>query len=299
MTDETEEVTGMSCLTIKNMSYIYSPGTPFEVKALKNISLTIKSNSITGIIGHTGSGKSTLVQMFNGLIKPTEGKILLDGEDIWERPKEIGKVRFRVGLVMQYPEYQLFEETVRKDIAYGPTNMGLDEAEIERRVLASADFVGLEPSILDKSPFDLSGGQKRRAAIAGVMAMSPEILVLDEPAAGLDPSGRNAIFDGICRYARDNNATVIIVSHSMEDMARYCDEIIVMNNGKVAMQGNKNEIFSRGEELKSIGLDIPEVTEIVLLLEKYGVKLDRNIYSVDAAAEALLKLFKHKGGNAT
>lgn len=281
----------MSKLKIENVSYVYSPGTPFEVKALDNVSVEIKENAITGIIGHTGSGKSTLVQMLNGLIKPTSGKILLDGADIWENPKEISKIRFRVGLVMQYPEYQLFEETVRKDIAYGPRNMGLDEEEIQKRVLAAASFVGLEQSLLDKSPFDLSGGQKRRVAIAGVMAMSPEVLVLDEPAAGLDPSGRNAIFEGICRYAEENGATIIIVSHSMEDMAKYCDDIIVMHDGRVAMCGYKEEIFSMGDELKKIGLDIPEITELVLELEKYGINLGRNIYSVDMAEKALLGLF--------
>ena len=281
----------MSKIKIENVSYVYSPGTPFEVKALDCVNVEIKENSITGIIGHTGSGKSTLVQMLNGLTRPTSGKILLDGKDIWENPKEISKIRFRVGLVMQYPEYQLFEETVRKDIAFGPRNMELSEEEIQRRVLASASFVGLEPSLLDKSPFDLSGGQKRRVAIAGVMAMSPEVLVLDEPAAGLDPAGRNAIFEGICRYAKENNATVIIVSHSMEDMARYCDDIIVMSGGHLEMCGCKEDIFSKGEELKKIGLDVPEITEIVLELEKYGIHLGRNIYSVDMAENAILKLF--------
>ncbi|MBE6547399.1 MAG: energy-coupling factor transporter ATPase [Ruminococcaceae bacterium] len=281
----------MSVLKIENVSYVYGPKTPFEVTALKDVNIQINENRITGIIGHTGSGKSTLVQMFNGLIRPTSGRILLDGEDIWEKPKEIGKVRFRVGLVMQYPEYQLFEETVRKDIAYGPSNMGLDEAQIQERVLRAIEFVGLEKSMLDKSPFDLSGGQKRRAAIAGVMAMEPEILVLDEPAAGLDPAGRSSIFKGIVRYAKERGASVIIVSHSMEDMARYCDDLIVMNNGELFMAGDKNEIFSKGEELKSIGLDVPQITEFVLELEKYGIYLGRDIYTVEAAYNALLKLF--------
>ena len=285
----------MSKLKIENVSYVYGPKTPFEVRALKNINLEIKENCITGIIGHTGSGKSTLVQMFNGLIKPTEGRILLDGKDIWEKPKEIGKVCFKVGLVMQYPEYQLFEETVRRDIAYGPKNMGLDEAQIKRSVLRAAEFVGLEPELLDKSPFDLSGGQKRRVAIAGVMAMNPEVLVLDEPAAGLDPAGRSSIFEGICRYARENHASVIIVSHSMEDMAKYCDELIVMNDGELWMTGDKREIFSRGEELKGIGLNVPQITELILELEKYGICLGRDIYTVEAAETALLKLF---GGDA-
>lgn len=285
----------MPKLTIENVSYVYSPKTPFEVKALKSVNTEIKENCITGIIGHTGSGKSTLVQMFNGLVRPTEGRILLDGKDIWENPKEIGKVRFKVGLVMQYPEYQLFEDTVFKDISYGPKNMGLDDSEIKRRVMLAADFVGLELSMLDKSPFDLSGGQKRRAAIAGVMAMSPEVLVLDEPAAGLDPAGRNAIFDGIRRYAKENKASVIIVSHSMEDMAKYCDELIVMNQGEVAMCGSKDEIFSRGEELQKMGLNIPQITELVLELEALGISLGRNIYTVEAAESALLSMF---GGDA-
>lgn len=213
----------MSKIIVENVSYVYSAKTPFEAKALDDVSISIEKNKITGIIGHTGSGKSTLVQMFNGLIRPTKGKILLDGEDIWAKPREIGKIRFRVGLVMQYPEYQLFEETVRADIAFGPRNMGLPEEEITRRVEESLTFVGLDASVLDKSPFDLSGGQKRRVAIAGVMAMNPEVLVLDEPAAGLDPLGRNSIFGGIRKYAEATGASVVIVSHSMEDMARYCD----------------------------------------------------------------------------
>lgn len=283
-------------LKIENVSYAYSPGTPFEVKALKNINITIKENCITGIIGHTGSGKSTLVQMFNGLIKPTEGRVLLDGKDIWEKPKEIGSVRFCVGLVMQYPEYQLFEETVREDIAYGPKNMGLDEAQINQRVMRAAEFVGLEPSLLDKSPFDLSGGQKRRAAIAGVMAMEPKVLVLDEPAAGLDPAGRCAIFDGICKYAKENHASVIIISHSMEDMAKYCDELIVMNDGEIYMSGNKHDVFSRGVALTQIGLNVPQITELILALEERGISLGRDIYTVEDAQRALLTLF---GGVAT
>lgn len=281
----------MSELKIENVSYVYGPKTPFEVKALRGVSATVRSGRITGIIGHTGSGKSTLVQMLNGLIRPTEGRILLDGQDIWEDPKQIGKVRFKVGLVMQYPEYQLFEETVFKDISYGPKNMGLDEAQIKRSVLRAADFVGLSSSLFDRSPFDLSGGQKRRVAIAGVMAMTPKVLVLDEPAAGLDPAGRASIFDGIERYSRENNASVIIVSHSMEDMARYCDDVIVMSNGQIAMQGEKGEIFCRGEELRSMGLNVPQISELVLELEKHGISLGRQIYTVEDAEAELLKLF--------
>ena len=278
----------MSKITVENVSYVYSPKTPFEMKALQNVSVNIESNRITGIIGHTGSGKSTLVQMFNGITKPTEGRILLDGNDIWEHPKEIGKVRFKVGLVMQYPEYQLFEETVRADIAFGPKNMGLDDEEVAKRVLESASFVGLDTSLLDKSPFDLSGGQKRRAAIAGVMAMRPEVLVLDEPAAGLDPIGRTSIFGGIKKYAEATGAAVIIVSHSMEDMAKYCDDIIVMSSSKLVMTGDRNEIFSRAASLESIGLDIPEITKLMMILRENGVDVPDNIYTVDDAERAIL-----------
>ena len=280
----------MSKITVENVSYVYSPKTPFEMKALQNVSVNIESNRITGIIGHTGSGKSTLVQMFNGITKPTEGRILLDGNDIWEHPKEIGKVRFKVGLVMQYPEYQLFEETVRADIAFGPKNMGLDDEEIAKRVLESAEFVGLDLSLLDKSPFDLSGGQKRRAAIAGVMAMRPEVLVLDEPAAGLDPIGRISIFGGIKKYAEATGAAVIIVSHSMEDMAKYCDDIIVMSSSKLVMTGDRNEIFSRAASLESIGLDIPEITKLMMILRENGVDVPDNIYTVDDAERAILEV---------
>ena len=280
----------MSKITVENVSYVYSPKTPFEMKALQNVSVNIESNRITGIIGHTGSGKSTLVQMFNGITKPTEGRILLDGNDIWEHPKEIGKVRFKVGLVMQYPEYQLFEETVRADIAFGPKNMGLDDIEIQKRVLESAEFVGLDLSLLDKSPFDLSGGQKRRAAIAGVMAMRPEVLVLDEPAAGLDPIGRTSIFGGIKKYAEATGAAVIIVSHSMEDMAKYCDDIIVMSSSKLVMTGDRNEIFSRAASLESIGLDIPEITKLMMILRENGVDVPDNIYTVDDAEKAILRV---------
>ncbi len=281
----------MSKIIVENISYVYSEKTPFEAVALNDVSVSIAKNRITGIIGHTGSGKSTLVQMFNGLIKPTSGRILLDGEDIWAKPKEIGKVRFRVGLVMQYPEYQLFEETVRADIAFGPRNMGLDEREINKRILACADFVGLDASLLDKSPFDLSGGQKRRVAIAGVMAMNPEVLVLDEPAAGLDPIGRNSIFGGIKNYAEATGASVVIVSHSMEDMARYCDDIIVMSNSRVAMTGNRDEIFSRADELEAIGLDVPEITKIMMLLRERGLDVPCGIYTVEDAEKCLMGIY--------
>ena len=281
----------MSKITVENVSYVYSAGTPFEVKALDDINLSIEENRITGIIGHTGSGKSTLVQMFNGLVRPDEGRILLDGADIWENPKEIGKVRFKVGLVMQYPECQLFEETVKADIAFGPKNMGLDEDEIKNRVSECAGFVGLGQNELDKSPFDLSGGQKRRAAIAGVMAMKPEVLVLDEPAAGLDPAGRASIFDGIVKYKNSTGAAVIIVSHSMEDMAKYCDYLIVMADAKVFMTGDRDTVFSNSSQLENIGLDIPQITKVMTLLCEAGVNVSKSIYTVEDAERALLKLF--------
>jgi len=280
----------MSKIKIENVCYVYDGGTPFETVALNDINIDIRSNTVTGIIGHTGSGKSTLVQMFNGLIKPTSGRILLDGEDIWAKPREISKVRFRVGLVMQYPEYQLFEETVRADIAFGPKNMGLDDAEIAERVREAASFVGLDESSLDKSPFDLSGGQKRRAAIAGVMAMRPEVLVLDEPSAGLDPAGKNNIFDGIRRYAEATGAAVIIVSHSMDDMAKYCEDLVVLSQSRVVMSGKRNEVFSHGDELEAIGLGVPQMTGLMMMLRERGIDLPADIYTVDDAEAALARI---------
>ena len=274
------------------MSYVYSKGTPYEVTALDDVSIEIKEGTITGIIGHTGSGKSTLVQLLNGLEKPSSGRVLIDDTDIWEKPKEISKVRFKVGLVMQYPEYQLFEETIREDIAFGPHNMGLEEAEIKERIAIAADFVGLDRELLEKSPFDLSGGQKRRAAIAGIIAMKPEVLVLDEPAAGLDPIGRDAIFESIAKYRNETGATVVIVSHSMEDMARLCDELIVMAHSKVAMQGSRKDVFSRASELEEIGLSIPQVTKLMMLLKERGVDVDGGVYTVKDAVSELAKLFK-------
>ena len=281
----------MAEIRLSGVSYYHGKGTPYEIKALDSIDLTIKSNIVTGIIGHTGSGKSTLVELFNGILKPTEGTVSLDGEDIWAKPKEIRSVRFRVGLVMQYPEAQLFEETIRADIAFGPKNMGLSADEIAQRVIEAARFVGLDEELLDKSPFDLSGGQKRRAAIAGIIAMRPEVLILDEPAAGLDPAGREAVFDNIMNYKKETGATVIIVSHSMEDMARYCDDIVVMSEGKVMMQGDRNTVFADAERISNAGLDIPQITKLVIALEKKGVAIDRGIYTPDAAYEALLALF--------
>ena len=280
----------MSKITVENVSFVYSAKTPFEVAALNNVSVNIEENCITGIIGHTGSGKSTLVQMFNGLLKPTSGRILLDGKDIWGKGIKMSDVRREVGLVMQYPEYQLFEDTVEADIAYGPKNMGLDEEEIKKRVLETADLVGLDRENLKKSPFDLSGGQKRRAAIAGIMAMRPKVLVLDEPSAGLDPAGKSAIFEGIRNYAEFSGAAVVIVSHSMDDMAKYCENIIVMSHSKVAMAGKRNEVFSRGDELEAIGLGVPQMTYLVRLLASAGVDIPQDIYTVDDAEAALTSL---------
>ncbi|MBR2354494.1 MAG: energy-coupling factor transporter ATPase, partial [Clostridia bacterium] len=273
----------MSEITLENLSYYHGKDTPYQIKALDQISLTIPHGIVTGLIGHTGSGKSTLVQMLNGLLKPDSGHVLIDGKDIWEQPKKIRDVRFRVGLVMQYPEYQLFEETVRKDIAYGPKNMGLSEQEIEARVLEAAAFAGISKNLLDESPFDLSGGQKRRVAIAGIIAMRPDVLVLDEPAAGLDPRGRDGIFQNILQYQAESNTTVVIVSHSMEDMARYCDHLIVMNEGKLFMQGDRDYVFSRSDRLTEIGLDVPQITKLMIQLQNMGIDVDGGIYTVEQA----------------
>lgn len=286
----------MATLTLKDVSYVYSQGTPFEKKALDNVNVTFKSGIITGLIGHTGSGKSTLVQLLNGLNKPSFGNIYLDNVDIWEKPKEITSVRFKVGLVMQYPEYQLFEETVRKDIAYGPTNMKLDESEINKRVEESAFFCGITEDMFDKSPFDLSGGQKRRVAIAGVMAMKPQVLILDEPAAGLDPIGREEILGGIRTFQRQTGTTVIIVSHSMEDMAVYCDELVVMNKAQVFMTGKTKEIFSQADKLIDVGLDVPQITHLFSKLRLSGINLPESIFTIEDAKTAILSYVKSKGG---
>lgn len=280
----------MSIVELKDVSFVYGKKTPYEIHALDNVSLTIEENLITGIIGHTGSGKSTLVQMFNGLLRPDSGSITVDGENIWEKPKQIGKIRFKVGMVMQYPEYQLFAETVKEDIAYGPKNMGLDDEEIAHRVAKSAKFCGLDAATLEKSPFDLSGGQKRRVALAGVMAMEPKLLVLDEPAAGLDPRGRREILGGIREYQRQSGNSVVIVSHSMEDMAMYCDRIIVMSGGKLILDGLPSEVFSQGELLQSAGLDVPDVAKIVTSLRQKGVRISSDIYTVQGAVDAIVKL---------
>lgn len=287
----------MSIVKLEGVSFVYGKKSPYEIHALDNVDLTIEENLITGIIGHTGSGKSTLVQMFNGLIRPDSGRVTVDGEDIWAKPKQIGKVRFKVGMVMQYPEYQLFAETAREDIAYGPKNMGLDDEEIKHRVAKSARFCGLDDDTLDKSPFDLSGGQKRRVALAGVMAMEPKLLVLDEPAAGLDPRGRREILGGIRKYQRESGTSVVIVSHSMEDMAMYCDRIIVMSHGKLILEGEPKDVFSQVKLLQSAGLDVPEIAKIITSLREKGVNISKDIYTVEGAVEALSALKEGGGKN--
>ncbi len=286
----------MSELKLEHVSYLYSEGTPFEKCALDDISLTIEDGSFIGIIGHTGSGKSTLVQHLNGLVRPSAGRVLLDGKDIWEEPKKIRAIRFRVGLVFQYPEYQLFEETVYKDIAFGPKNMGLSEGEIDVSVREAARFVGLSEDYFEKSPFDLSGGEKRRAAIAGVIAMRPDILVLDEPTAGLDPHGRDVILAQIREYKRQTGKTVILVSHSMEDIAQNVEKVLVMNKGKIAMFEPVEEVFSRAAELMEIGLDVPQVTRVFLALRKRGIPVDTNVYTVSGAEQRLKELLTKGGG---
>ena len=281
-------------LQVQNLNYIYSAGTPFQHQALDNVSFSVERGEFIGIIGHTGSGKSTLMQQLNGLLKPTSGKILLDGQDIWSDKKLTRQARFRVGLVFQYPEYQLFEETVYKDIAFGPKNMGLKEEEIDRRVREAAATVGLTEAQLQVSPFDLSGGQKRRVAIAGVIAMEPEVLILDEPTAGLDPVGRAEILKNIEDYRRTHNATIMMVSHSMDDVARLTDRLLVLNGSHLAMDGTPAEVFARADELVGMGLNIPQVTRVFLELRKLGLEVDP-VYTVDQAIAALTAI---KGGAA-
>ena len=276
-------------LEVSNLNYIYSVGTPFEHKALDNISFSVERGEFIGIIGHTGSGKSTLMQQLNGLLKPTSGQVLLDGEDIWSDKKLTRQARFRVGLVFQYPEYQLFEETVYRDIAFGPKNMGLNEQEIDRRLREAAGFVGLTPEQLEVSPFDLSGGQKRRVAIAGVIAMEPEVLILDEPTAGLDPVGRAEILGNIEAYRRARNATIMMVSHSMEDVARLTDRLLVMNGSKLAMDAAPAQVFSHAEEQVQMGLNIPQVTQVFLNLKKLGLDV-ANVYTIEQAVAEIKRL---------
>ena len=282
-------------LELKNLSYVYGTGTPFEKTAVNNLSLSIEKGEFIGIMGHTGSGKSTLVQMLNGLMKPTSGQVLLDGEDIWANPKDIRKIRFKVGMVFQYPEYQLFEETVAKDIAFGLTNMGKSGAELEKAVNDAARFTGLKDELLEKSPFDLSGGEKRRAAIAGVIAMNPEVLVLDEPTAGLDPMGRDVLLSQIVQYHKERKNTVILVSHSMEDIARVADKIIVMNKSNLVMFDKTKEVFSKGRELEKIGLRVPQITKIMLELREKGFNVPEGILTVDEAMDCISSLLDKEG----
>lgn len=286
----------MAIISTNNLSYVYSAGTPFEKTALDNINIDIEQGELVGIIGHTGSGKSTLVQHFNGLVKPTSGQIFVDGEDIWANPKEIKQLRFKVGLVFQYPEYQLFDETVRKDIAFGPRNMGLLEDEINQRVADAAKIVGLSDRLLDKSPFDLSGGEKRRAALAGVLAMNPKVLILDEPTAGLDPVGRDGILTRIKEYQKSSGATVLLVSHSMEDVAKVADRILVMDHSHAKMLDTVDNVFSHAEELQKMGLNVPHITQVFMGLRARGLNVPDNVYTVTQAAQILTDLLKSKGG---
>lgn len=276
-------------LEVKNLSHIYSVGTPFQHVALENVTFSVERGEFIGIIGHTGSGKSTLIQHLNGLLKPTSGTVLLDGKDIWENKATTRQSRFRVGLVFQYPEYQLFEETVYKDIAFGPKNMGLNTDEIDRRVRQAAGFVGLTEEQLNASPFDLSGGQKRRVAIAGVIAMEPEVLILDEPTAGLDPQGREEILQNIQAYREAKNATIMMISHSMSDVAKLTQRLLVMNGAHLAMDGTPDEVFARAEELVEMGLDIPEITQIFLVLKNAGMDV-KPVYTQEAAVSQLVAM---------
>ncbi len=278
----------MSVIKAENISFVYSPGTAFEKKALDNVSFEIEEGEFVGIIGHTGSGKSTLVQLLNGLLRPSAGKIYLDGKDIWEKPKKIRNVRFRVGMVFQYPEYQLFEETVYKDISFGPGNMGLDEEETDKRVRKAAEFTGLKEELLEVSPFDLSGGEKRRAAIAGVIAMDPDVLILDEPTAGLDPLGREALLSQIADYHKVRKNTVMLVSHSMEDIAAIADRILVMAKGKKYMLDSTANVFAKGDELEKLGLKVPQVTKIMMMLRKKGINVDPAVLTVDQGFNEIL-----------
>lgn len=285
----------MAILETQNLTYKYSVGTPFEKVAIEDISISVEKGDFIGIIGHTGSGKSTLVQHLNGLLKPTSGTILLDGKDIHSDKNYTRQARFKVGLCFQYPEYQLFENTVYEDIAFGPKNMKLSKEEIKERVLRAAEFVGVRNDMLQKSPFDLSGGEKRRVAIAGVMAMQPEILILDEPSAGLDPKGRKVISEMIEQYRKNTGSTVIVVSHSMEDVAESADKVLVMNKGKVEYFASVDEVFSNAEHLVEIGLNVPEITKVFLALKKQGYDVRTDIYSVNEAKAELLRLFKERG----
>lgn len=279
----------MAILETQELTYTYSEGTPFEKTAVDHVSLKIDEGEMVGVMGHTGSGKSTLIQHFNGLLKPTSGKVLLDGKDIWEDKEKIRDVRFKVGLVFQYPEYQIFEETVYNDIAFGPKNMGLDEAEIKRRVYETAHDIGLSEELLERSPFELSGGQKRRVAIAGVMAMEPRVLILDEPTAGLDPAGRDKILDHIKSYHERTKNTILIVSHSMEDIASFADKILVMNKAKLFCYDETVKVFARADEISDIGLDVPQITRVFGELKRRGLDFGKEVFTVGYARDLLLR----------
>ena len=284
----------MAIIETKELVYRYSPGTPFEKTAVGGVSIQVEKGEFLGVIGHTGSGKSTLIQMLNGLLRPTSGQVLLDGKDIWAVPKKIRQVRFKVGMVFQYPEYQLFEETVLKDIMFGPKNKGLSDGEAEERAREAAHFTGLKEELLEKSPFELSGGEKRRAAIAGVIAMDPDVLILDEPTAGLDPRGRDVLLAQITQYHKARGNTVLLVSHSMEDIGRTADRILVMNRGKDAMLDETKKVFARGAELEQMGLRVPQITKIMQELKTMGLPVDESTLTVDDALHQLIPLLKRK-----
>jgi energy-coupling factor transport system ATP-binding protein len=289
----------LAVLVTENLNYLYSVGTPFETSAIRDINFSVNKGEIVGVIGHTGSGKSTLIQHLNGLLEPHKGKVFLNDKDIWDKKnrKQIRQVRFAVGLCFQYPEYQIFEETVFKEIAFGPKQMGLSDEEIKERVYQSMEFVGIKRKLENKSPFDLSGGQKRRVAIASIIAMKPQVLILDEPCAGLDPKGRDVILNLVREYQRQENNTVIFVSHSMEDVAKIANRVLVMNNGSVAMFGTVDDVYSHGSELKNMGLNVPEITDVFLKLNSMGVPCNTNIYTIDQARAEYnrLRLLKEEG----
>ena len=287
----------MNVIETKNLTYTYGAGTPFSKTAIEDVNIAIKKGEFIGLIGHTGSGKSTLIQQLNGLLRPTSGTVLLNGKDIWEKKKEIRKVRFQVGMVFQYPEYQLFEDTVIKDIGFGPRNMGLSQDEVNQRVMQAVDFVGLDHALLEKSPFDLSGGEKRRAAIAGVIAMDPDVLVLDEPTAGLDPQGRDHLLSQIKAYHKQRQNTVILVSHSMEDIARVADRVLVMNESKVFLFEETAKVFSHAKELEQIGLRVPQVTKIMMKLHENGYPVDPAVFTLEQAVKEILPLVQRGAAN--
>ena len=286
----------MSVIKIENLSYTYNQGLPGATKALHNINLEIEEGTFVGVIGHTGCGKSTLISHLNGLTKPQQGAIYLNGKNIWTEYDNIRDVRFNVGLVFQYPEYQLFEESIYKDIAFGPKNMGLSDEEVDKRVKMAAKFVGIPEYALEGSPFDLSGGQKRRVAIAGIIAMQPKVLVLDEPCAGLDPEGREQILSQVKNYHKETGSTVILVSHSMEDIANYADKVLVMEQGKVYNYANTEEIFKDAENLSKMGLGIPDITKVFLKLKEMGIDIDTDVYTIPYAVKTLLKYKENNGG---